>query len=1083
MISKADLIALVEDASSLPERLGPQFIPVNPEPMGDPLVKTRLERWCQLSAQGNWDKFQKRLQWDDLSLEGILPKLGSVKLADPHLLPEWALLLQSILNQDFESIVLPAGDPVPFQEIYLPFLAYAQHQLSHQVGQHCEQLLSKSAQGSLYHHLLKKLSSLGSDVLAFEFSIYRSFQESPLSRKIRQLKGEVTTEQYQEFIRQQQDHHLLGLFEKYPVLAKLLTIRTQNWIDATVEFVERLAADLENLQGKFPTLSDKVENLVTGLSDSHHKERSVIFLAFESGGQLIYKPRSLNLEVAFQDLLAWLNQRWTGLDFKTYTVWNREDYGWVEVVTHQPCQDSAAASRFYRRAGQLLCLLHLLGATDCHQENLVAHGEYPVLIDLETLVHPEIKPFLDSTVTGQVDFIAHQQLQRSVFRVGMLPRWEVIADGGAYDISGLGGVGDQPDPFAIPVWQFVNTDQMTLTYQKGEVMPVNPNEVFIGEKSQSPARYVEDLATGFTELYELLRAHQQELLAPTSPLSTFAQQSIRLLFRNSQVYATLLDRSLRPKPLQSGVDHSLEFEPLCLGLLKAEVQPTIWPIVKAECLALEGLDIPHFLANSSQDSLLIGANQQIEHALEGSSLEAVRERLRNLNKNDLAFQLALLRASLALHESRTYAQGSRSTESNQAPEPTLDTIQPLTQEELIQAAEAMAQNLKAQAIIGPDGSVTWLGISYLPQAQRMQLQPLGYSLYEGLPGVALFLAAMARIQSQWKDLALGSLQSLRQALAMATTATDQAQLGSILGLGGAVGLGGILYALVRIGQWLQEPTLWTSAQQAAALVTPDLIGQDTQFDLISGSSGTLLGLLTLYEVDPDPQILKQAIACGDHLLQKRIPGQTAGQAWATVDGRLLSGFSHGAAGIAYALLRLAQMTGEERYRQAAQEAIDYETTLIKGDNWFDWQPDPTSGQMPSVLTSWCHGAPGIGLGRLGGLQCLDTAAIRADIERALRSTRRYPMEANDTLCCGNFGRLDFLFTLAKIYQDLELEAFCQQQVAERVKAAEANLGYRLFPDLQGSLRNPGFWQGMAGIGYQLLRFAEPERFPSVLLWR
>jgi lantibiotic modifying enzyme len=29
---------------------------------------------------------------------------------------------------------------------------------------------------------------------------------------------------------------------------------------------------------------------------------------------------------------------------------------------------------------------------------------------------------------------------------------------------------------------------------------------------------------------------------------------------------------------------------------------------------------------------------------------------------------------------------------------------------------------------------------------------------------------------------------------------------------------------------------------------------------------------------------------------------------------------------------------------------------------------------------------------------------------------------------------------------------------------------------------PGFFRGMAGIGYQLLRLADPNSLPSVLLW-
>lgn len=31
-------------------------------------------------------------------------------------------------------------------------------------------------------------------------------------------------------------------------------------------------------------------------------------------------------------------------------------------------------------------------------------------------------------------------------------------------------------------------------------------------------------------------------------------------------------------------------------------------------------------------------------------------------------------------------------------------------------------------------------------------------------------------------------------------------------------------------------------------------------------------------------------------------------------------------------------------------------------------------------------------------------------------------------------------------------------------------------------RNPGFFTGFSGVGYTLLRFLDPEKLPSVLLW-
>lgn len=32
------------------------------------------------------------------------------------------------------------------------------------------------------------------------------------------------------------------------------------------------------------------------------------------------------------------------------------------------------------------------------------------------------------------------------------------------------------------------------------------------------------------------------------------------------------------------------------------------------------------------------------------------------------------------------------------------------------------------------------------------------------------------------------------------------------------------------------------------------------------------------------------------------------------------------------------------------------------------------------------------------------------------------------------------------------------------------------------MHSPGFFQGAAGIGYELLRLAHPDHLPSVLLW-
>ena len=110
-------------------------------------------------------------------------------------------------------------------------------------------------------------------------------------------------------------------------------------------------------------------------------------LTFASGRKLVYKPKDMGTEAAYHRLLAWLNERGAPLPFKVLEVLDRSTHGWVEFVEHLPCRDRDEARRYYERAGMLLCLFYVLEGTDCHYENIIASGEYPVLIDTETLMH------------------------------------------------------------------------------------------------------------------------------------------------------------------------------------------------------------------------------------------------------------------------------------------------------------------------------------------------------------------------------------------------------------------------------------------------------------------------------------------------------------------------------------------------------------------------------------------------------------------------------------------------------------------------------------------------------------------------
>src|SRR5262249_46207149 len=127
----------------------------------------------------------------------------------------------------------------------------------------------------------------------------------------------------------------------------------------------------------------------SGLSDVHRHGRTVARLSFENGGEVYYKPRPVDMEESYAAFVEWFNARRGRLPaVRALVTINRTTHGWMEAAAVQPCADRRAAQRYFRRAGAVLALADLFCGIDFHSENLVAAGEHPVVVDLETLFHP-----------------------------------------------------------------------------------------------------------------------------------------------------------------------------------------------------------------------------------------------------------------------------------------------------------------------------------------------------------------------------------------------------------------------------------------------------------------------------------------------------------------------------------------------------------------------------------------------------------------------------------------------------------------------------------------------------------------------
>jgi type 2 lantibiotic biosynthesis protein LanM len=755
------------------------------------------------------------------------------------------------------------------------------------------------------------------------------------------LSGDTPEARFADFLRQLEDGAIWPLLDEYPVLARQIVIQVEQWARFSLEVLERLARDWPEICASIAAgvAPGQLVEIRGGAGDTHRQGRSVLTLKFSGGFQLVYKPRSLALDVHFQELLAWLNERGDHPPFRLTRLLDRGSYGWVEFIVAEGCETTEEVERFYQRQGGYLALLYMLEATDFHYENLIAAGEHPVLIDLEALFHPA----LSEPAVAHADDPAAEVLGRSVLLTGLLPQ-RVFGDGdhAGIDLSGLNGQAGQLSPRPGLRWQGVGTDQMRAVRERFELPGQQNRPRLLGHDVQL-LDYVEPLTAGFTRVYRLLVRERDALSA--GPLARFARDEIRLLVRPTNAYARLLQDGCHPDLLRDALERERFFAMLWAATSQ---QPWLVRLIPAELADLWNGDIPTFTATPGSCDAFDSRGERIADLLAESGLDRAWHRLRGMGEDDLARQRWIIQASLASIPTDERKKARRTPPVT----PASDTATP---DRLLHAARAAGDRLCELAIFD-DERANWLTLSAANE-REWQLTTAGLDLYDGLPGIILTLAYLGHAtgEGRYWSFARAGLRTLRRKV----TALQQnvTTVGAFNGWGSLVYLHSHLYALWDDAECLHE------AEQAAARLG-EAIEQDESLDIIGGSAGAILALLSLHRVGDARSALELATRCGQHLAAAAQP-MTGGFGWRhpRAADTPLTGFSHGAAGIAYSLLALAGASGEEQYRELAQAGIAYERSVFCAEhqNWPDLR-DP--GEHDCQRAAWCHGATGIGLARL-----------------------------------------------------------------------------------------------------------------------
>ncbi len=900
--------------------------------------------------------------------------------------------------------------------------------------------------------------------------------ELNVARMQGRLQGDSAEERFGNFLRQlRRREGLQALFEEYPVLARLLTETIEHWAMCEMELLERLCADWEEIHALFTPASDPgvLTRIQAGQGDLHRGGRSTTILVWSSGFRLVYKPRPSAIDVHFQELLAWLNERGYQPAFRTFQVLDKGSYGWTEFVQTGPCASPEEVERFYQRQGGYLALLYALEATDFHAENLIAAGEHPILVDLEALFHPRV-----SNPSGKKrEYPGSEAINHSVLRVGLLPQriWANDQAEGV-DISGIGGLAGQLSPTPVAKWVGVGTDQMHVSWERTELIPQNhQHRPRLHDQDVNTLDYSESVITGFTTLYRLLLDNREELLSEMLP--RFARDEVRCVLRPTRIYDKLLRDSFHPNVLRDALDRNCLLDRLWIGI---DQQPYFERIIAAEQADLIAADIPIFTTYSDSYDLFTSRGEMIAEFFAESGLEMVRKRISCFDEQDRERQTWIIRASFT-----SLTLGVDQTIRSTLQFDPVQTNVNVTSERLLKAARAIGDHLSKIALRDED-AVGWLGIAPVKE-REWHLAPAGIDLYDGIPGIALFLGYLGKLTEEQRYVTL-TQQALTTIRGLVEQQKEQSEPASI---GAFSGLGSVIYLLSHLGSLWNDPALYREAEDMVKLI-PGALAHDKMFDVIGGAAGCIAALLSLYNVAPSPGTLDTAILCGDYLIEHARP-MKAGVGWLIKgEDEPLTGLAHGNAGLALNLLRLSAVTGEKRFHQTALAAMEYERDLFspKQQNWPDLRKAviskmlaPSDGQAINeenylYIVAWCHGAPGIGLARLASLPFIDDKAIRAEIDTAVKTTLSEGFGRNHSLCHGDMGNLDVILAAAQRFPEPRLQEMLERLASALLDSIDSQGWVTGVP--QG-VEAPGLMVGLAGIGYELLRLATPEYVPSVLL--
>ena len=771
--------------------------------------------------------------------------------------------------------------------------------------------------------------------------------------EMRQLKaegkllGKNEEEEYQDFLcgYLSDVSYIHIVEERYPVLFRIIREQMEQCVDYFCEIMEHLEADRQDIEKLF-LQGDSIRELSSircMYGDTHHNGKSVACICLNGEVEAIYKPHSLENERLFQDILKKISKSCSLWDDRMeLKLISHSAYGWEEKICFQECGTEEGVKRFYQRAGISIFLACLFGTTDIHCENMIARGEYPVLIDLETLIS-----LRESKDTQNPVF-------DSVLKSGILPIYLPGGNGLGNEVGALCGQGGRKSKMKIPVIRDAYSSKMRIEYRQGMINDAQNRVRYQGTPVEA-IKYRNDIISGFQAAYSCV---QGSAILQKDILESVENCKSRQLVSDTMKYAALLNSSYYPDLLTDGGDREMFVR--TIGMIG---KPRDRQLVECEVESMLCGDIPYFY---NQGKHMMYQHQIcIPEYFSETPEQAVQRRLMRLGHRDERLQIRLIELSLEIAEKMEKGRmdlGDKQADSQK------ETIgKQVSREQLISICEMLSELIVENMYEDEEGDLQVLSIDLSEQC-RTKIRRVSRYFYEGIAGIIVFLYALekeakshkattkskekVRIRKKAADRLFAQLKEYTENLdtivcrkvASGKLSAFSDASDDIQGHAGRTGMFdgeySIVFAYLLLYEIQEEDEYLWFAEMHAKKSFP-LIQQDHCFDLIGGNAGAILVLLKLFDITEKEEYLQMAVTAGE-ILCGQAETMECGIGWRGTEKTALCGMAHGNSGILVAVCRLYQKTKNKKLYDICLQGLAYEDSMYDEavHDWKDLREEP-----------------------------------------------------------------------------------------------------------------------------------------------